>query len=279
MPNNFDESWILISPESRNPDFVTHLNYVECLRDCSSGLSIASSFASLPQIGESRVLGKKVKLIELTYQNLQEEWKNIYRFSDYSVICVSWIPVKSYYLVFNFLILLEYLLDGSERWLTETHNKILQKFSNMVKDGTVSFSDTDFNTTFRPRDILSWRIPVGQNLAMSSPDLETRKKQILRILLRYQTEEHKRMRGIRRLAGQKRTDFLNSTEIGFFDFFYLYRIKANYRDMEFIDTNVPVSSFYNFYKGYFELTLNFYQAFKGLINDLSVQRLGREIIT
>ncbi len=62
------------------------------------------------------------------------------------------------------------------------------------------------------------------------------------------------------------------------EFFYWYRIKSNYRDLEFLDKDIDDKQFRNFYKNYFELTISFYEALKKLINVLSKIRLDKEIL-
>ena len=67
---------------------------------------------------------------------------------------------------------------------------------------------------------------------MNVPD-EDRYKQIMRKLHDYAKEEFKRTRNIKRLTGGKKQAF-DSKAICLADFFYWYRIKSNYRDLQFI---------------------------------------------
>ena len=62
------------------------------------------------------------------------------------------------------------------------------------------------------------------------------------------------------------------------EFFYWYRIKANYRDLEFLNKDISGYKFSEFYRNYFELTLTFFNTFKNLINALAKIRLGKIIL-
>lgn len=259
------------------PDFLTHSNYLEFLRNLSNDLSCSSTITPPQNIPTSNLLIKKNKLISLTFDNLVAEMNSIDHFHDYSSICVSWIPVKAYYLIFNELLLLEYLLNGSTEWLTKGHSGLLDKFKEQIGNGQIEFSAHEFNKRFIPSAIEAWSIPVGANVARGTTS-EIRQQEIIRILYRYSREEFRRVRNIKAIRGRNKQKFLSSTKISLFDFFYLYRIKANYRDMQFIDMDVPEHSFYNFYRDYFFMTMNFYIALKKLVNELSVSSLGRELI-
>jgi len=63
-----------------------------------------------------------------------------------------------------------------------------------------------------------------------------------------------------------------------YEFFYWYRIKSNYRDLEFLDKDIDDGQFKDFYKNYFKLTISFYEALKKMINNLSKMRLSKEIL-
>ncbi|MEI6498462.1 MAG: hypothetical protein WCO23_00680 [bacterium] len=266
------------SPALLFPDFITHLHYLGCVKELSDGISISTNIQSAGQFAESSIVRKKVKLIELTYKNLVEEKRNIDQVHDYSMICVSWVPVKSYYLMFNLLLLLEYLIFENDDWLTAQHRDLCNKFRDQLKNRQISFSEHKMNMCYTAIEIESWTIPRSDNLRSTPASQDVRVKQIIKKLYEYKKEDFKRANKLKRLSGKKLKDFKNSCTLCLFDFFYWYRIKANYRDMEFVDSGVPIEQFYSFYSNYYLLTMNCYQAFKQLINQLSQEKLGREIL-
>lgn len=281
MPISFNTPiWI---PVNTKPilyaDFITHLNYLDCMCYYSRNLCLTSNKAINGIIPESRYVMKKVKLIELTLDNIREEYKKIQQFPDYSEICISWIPVKSYYLFFNLLLLLEYLIEANEMVFSDEHKKIKDRFSNYLRKSELIFNQVDLNKCYNVKTILSWVIPSGNNIRRSVPNYPLLFKQTIKKLLDYKKEDYKRIRNIKSLRGNNLINFLNSSLINACEFFYWYRIKANYRDMEFIDSGVPVNEFYDFYKNYYELTTNFYEVLKTLINNLSTVRLNKMLLT
>ena len=82
----------------------------------------------------------------------------------------------------------------------------------------------------------------------------------------------------KKLSKQKRDKFFELESVLAYEFFYWYRIKANYRDLEFLNQEIGVSDFYSFYKNYYELTNSFYNAFVNLINKLAKERIGDILI-
>jgi len=96
--------------------------------------------------------------------------------------------------------------------------------------------------------------------------------------MKYSVEEFKRKEKIRTLNCKKGRDFLDKVSINICEFFYWYRIKSNYRDLEFLDKGINDSLFLDFYQNYFELTKNFCNAYARLVNELSMKRFGKKIL-
>lgn len=278
MPLNNTSPWIpVVAPLSIIPAFITHLNYLKCVNRLSSGLSVSTVDPTDVLNFLSPLAEKKKVLANLTKNNLDSELAQIRNLMDYAQICISWIPVKSYYLFFNLIIVLIYLQTGEVNWLTAGHIDVQRKLKELIRNGEITFSAASFNTIYSSNRIVSWAIPSGNNVTTVNFNYDLLEKQVIRKMLFYSQEEYKRMRDISRLSGQKKQNFMNSTTINLSDFFYWYRIKANYRDMEFINSNVGTTDFYTFYTEYYALTVNFYDALTSEINKLSQLRFGRNI--
>ena len=103
--------------------------------------------------------------------------------------------------------------------------------------------------------------------------------QIIKKLAIYSLEEFKRSKNIRSFQSREnkklRNNFLDSKQISICEFFYWYRIKANYRDLEYLNKDISDDKFKSFYCSYYELTRNFYKAFRELINSIAKIRLGK----
>lgn len=265
------------------PDFITHLNYVSCLNEISKGLGINCNINFKKRVKHDNQLVKKLTLIELTRKNIEEEYKVILANPDYAEICVPWIAVKAYYLLFNLLLILKYLLNGDNTSFISSHERMLKDFKEYIKKKALCFNKDLINGVYEARDIQKIRFVSGCNVKTTDVDLNQRFQQVLKKLLAYKIEDFQRKNKIANFRKKKdkeeRDKFIDSTNINICEFFYWYRVKANYRDLEFLDKNIGSNQFKDFYENYFGLTMNFYRALKKLINEVSGKRLGKEILT
>lgn len=269
--------------EKQNPpDFVTHLNYITCLNKLSTNLILECRRNIKNKILESKNLKKKTNLINLTYRSLQEEYKMISQNQDFAEVCVPWVAVKSYYLLFNIFIITKYLLTGEESVFNSSHASILKSLEGFIGNGELYFSQDVFNQVYTCDEINILKISSGYNLRFIEVDIKKRFQQVLKKLLDYKIENFKRDKKINNFRKKRDQDalkkFIHESNLNIGDFFHLYRIKSNYRDLEFLDKDISASQFSEFYNNYFGLTNNFYVAFIILINNLSKIRLGREIL-
>jgi len=260
-------------------DFVTHKNYISHLNLISSNLQMQCLSKVSVRFSKIKTVDQKVNLVNLTLINLKEEYKNIKQFPDYAVVCVSWIPIKSYYLIYNLAILLEYFITSSEAYLlTINHSKIWEEFKNLLSSNKIRFNKNKFNEVFASTTAASWKIPQYENVKVNNYNEVHRERGILRKILDYKIDDFKRLEKIKRLGGEKRKIYMKSTTLNMCEFFYWYRTKASYRDMQFVNRPVPVTDFKEFYENYYSFTLNFYTALKKCVNELSLLRYGLVIL-
>lgn len=264
------------------PDFITHLNYVSCLNEISKGLSIDCKINFKKRLKHDNQLAKKLTLIELTRKNLEEEYKVISANPDYAEICVPWVSVKAYYLLFNLLLIIKYLLSGDSTSFISSHDRMLKDLKEYIKKETLYFNKDLVNEIHKARDIQKINFVSGYNVKTTGVNLNQRFQQILKKLLTYKIEDFQRKNHItnfrKKKAREERDKFIEASDINICEFFYWYRIKANYRDLEFLDKNIDSNQFKDFYENYYGITMNFYKALKTLINELSEKRLGKEIL-
>lgn len=264
------------------PDFVTHSNYVGHLRKMSNGLNIQCNINIKIPIKNSSILNKKVNLIKLTLKGLEAEYNAIVKDPEYAVVCVSWISVKSYYVLYNLCLILKYLLIGDETAFNSTHSKIRKDFKNYLKNKELAFNVAEFNNLYSCEQILKWKSRSGSNIKFLKVDSAERFQQIIKKLASYSLEEFKRQNKIKNVRRKKDkaevNGFLKGDTISICEFFYWYRIKANYRDLEYLDKEIEDEKFQEFYCEYYNMTMNFYKAFKEMINKIAVTRIGKEIL-
>lgn len=265
------------------PDFMTHLNYVSCLNEISEGLSIGCNINFKKRLNRTSQIDKKLTLIGLTRKNLEEEYKVILANPDYAEICVPWVSVKAYYLLFNLLLIIKYLLSGDSTSFISSHDRMSKDLKEYIKKKTLCFNKDLINGIHEARDIQKIKFVSGYNVKITDVDLNQRFQQILKKLLTYKIEDFQRKNHItnfrKKKAREERDKFIEASDINICEFFYWYRVKANYRDLEFLDKNIGSNQFMVFYENYYSSTINFYKAFENLLNELSVKRFGKAILS
>lgn len=263
--------------ESIDPIFLTHANYVDYMCSESENLSLKIINHLTGSIkAENELLSKKVRLSILTMDNLSAEMDVINDNIDYATVCSSWIPVKSYYIFFNLVTILQYLVKCDNSILTSTtHRGLMRWVKIIIENGELQFSNNTFNKVYNTSEINQWRFRSGNNLATIYH--QDRDKQLIKKLHEYAKDEFKRSNKKKSLRGTLKTQFERQTKVSLCDFFYWYRIKVNYRDLEFLDSTIDDLQFYLFYQHYFKCTHNFYIALVKEINRISKIRLNKEI--
>lgn len=162
------------------PDFMTHLNYVSCLSKISEGLSIGCNINFKKKLKHDKQLAKKLTLIELTRKNLEEEYKVILANEDYAEICVPWVSVKAYYLIFNLLLIIKYLLSGDSTSFISSHDRMLRDLKEYIKKKTICFNNVLVNGIHKAKDVGKIRFASGSNVKVTDVDLNQRFQQILK---------------------------------------------------------------------------------------------------
>ena len=258
-----------------NADFLTHLNYVEYLSTLSEGLKLSCERDIKTQMTKCSKISKKIKLIDLTMRSIEMERDIIKDDDEYASVCVSWMPVKSYYAIYNMMLLLIFMMSKNENDLSRGHMPTINFIKSQLKTGELVFSKSEFNKVFEGVAIDSWRIPKWENLKIKS---DYRIEQVIRKLFDYAKQQYKTQRRIKRLSKKDGRDFMVNTNISLFEFFYWYRIKANYRDLEFIGKGISNKQFKNFYMSYLKYLSNMYNALKDCANNMSEIRFGEKLI-
>ena len=256
------------------PEFTTHNNYIAYLRNISKNLEINLVRKPTGSFTLNGTAQKKLRLIEMTAKSIVAEAKMVRAEPDFSVVAISWMPVKAYYLFFNFLVFLEYLYLSDSSFLSTTHARSLSKLRDLVESGHIVFSAPEFNMVKSGKEIGTFKVPKSENLKATSP---FRKEQIFKKMADYCKDELRRKNKVTRLSKKHLTTY-GTYKFALIDLLYWYRIKVNYRDLEFLSSGIPSSDFKSMYTNYFHLTSNIYFAMKKCINEIGAARgMGRII--
>ena len=249
--------------------FWTHYNYIHCLKSMMGSATI--SFANISSISPAPLpdLDNKRNLINLTRKSLSDEAKIVEMDNEYSYASTSWLPVKAYYLLFNMMVTVEYLITLNAGSFRMGHGTCIGKFTKRLDAGEITFDVPDLNTVY-DGSIFNYREPSGTNLRRSLPPSQHAKLAMKKIA-NYKLEDWKRAKGISSFRSQvnkeKKTAYLQTFKTSIFEFPYYMRIRANYRDFAFID-EVTYSNTADYFNDYLAFSLGFYNALDALKRQL-----------
>ena len=244
----------------------THLNYIKCLCNLVNGVSLKYT-GSLRQ-GAVPDIDEKKNLIGLTKKSLNDECKIVQIDADYSYASTSWLPVKSYYLIFNILLTIEYIFKLQKSIFRFSHSGCVDEFTRKLSSGEIQFSEPILNQVF-DQAILNHTVRSGANLSSRTIPSDMYKMAIRKIA-KYKLDDWKQKNRIdlRKLAHKtKCQQYLASFSVSIFDFPYYMRIRSNYRDFAFID-GVSTTETADYFKTFFFFTAGFVKALEGMKKDL-----------
>jgi len=181
--------------------FCTHHNYIRSLKHLMNGSTLSHSNLGGIRTAPLPLLDSKKNLIDLTKKSLNDEAKIVRTDKDYSYASTSWLPVKTYYLLFNIMMTIEYLLTLDPAAFKIGHGKCSEVFTKRLARGEIVFSQTKLNTVY-DQTIFSYREAPGANLR-SATALDQHAKLAMKKIAHYKLEEWKRWKKISTFATRK----------------------------------------------------------------------------
>lgn len=265
---------ILTKNKMDHPAYTTHFNYINCIFNLLNGATIKYK-KYLRKANSLQHLDLKKNLISLTIKSLKDEYKIVKIDKDYSYASTSWLPIKSYYLIFNTLLTIEYIEKLQESCFNYGHKKCVEEFNRKLNECEIEFSNQILNQVF-DKSILSFRVITGANLSKRIND-EDMYKIAMRKIAKYKEEDWRKQNKINlRLNIDKRKyqNYLDTKfKVSIFDFFYYMRIRSNYRDFAFIE-DVSVDETAEYFRKYYYVTAYFTKAFGGMKKQMVNLRLS-----
>lgn len=248
----------------------THFNYIKCLATLMNGTTLqynnSLQKAGLPDIDQ------KKNLIALTKKSLNDEKKIVDIDKDYSYASTSWLPVKSYYLIFNVLLTVEYVIKIQKGIFKQGHTKCVDEFTRKLQTQEIQFSNAILNQVF-DQTILTHKVASGANLSSRTTD-DDMYKMAIRKIAKYKVDNWKQTN---RINLKKKTDkakfqnYLSNFSVSIFDFPYYMRIRSNYRDFAFID-GVTTDETAEYFNTFFAFTVHFVKMLESLKTNLVSSR-------
>jgi len=261
---------ILLRNTPEHQAYDTHLNYIKCLASLTNGTTLqynnSIQKAALPDIDQ------KKNLIALTKKSLNDEKKIVDIDKDYSYASTSWLPVKSYYLIFNVLLTVEYVIKIQKSIFKLGHTKCVDEFTRKLQAQEIQFSNQILNQVF-DQTILNYKVASGANLSSRTTD-DDMYKMAIRKIAKYKIDNWKQANKINL---KKKTDkvkyqtYLSNFSVSIFDFPYYMRIRSNYRDFAFID-GVTTDETAEYFNTFFTFTVYFVKMLESLKTNLVSSR-------
>lgn len=213
--------------------YKTHLNYIKRLAFhlSTSNLLVTAKQERFPEIQKSSHFKK---LYKLTTKSLAKDIELAREDAGFAAIMAPWFPVKCYYALYYLESLLFYFCDGSQTGFEKQgHKGIRNKVTESINNETFRFTEASLNAVHGLSEIEKFpAIKQGQNGTDTFWTRDECTNSVLKKLTEYKLLDG---RPGKRWTPSKRLSFINGKTITLIDFFYWYRIKANYRDVDFID--------------------------------------------
>lgn len=215
-------------------------------------------------------LDTKRNLIDLTLKSLKDEYNIVQQDNSYSYASTSWLPIKTYYLIFNLMLTVEYILQIQKSVFSYQHIKCIEEFTRKLEAKEIEFSEPLLNNVF-DRNIFKHKEVSGANLSRRI-GIDRRYTMAIKKVAKYKLEEWKRKEKVNlksNMGKSKREKYLESFKISIFEFPYYMRIRSNYRDFAFIE-GVSNSDTARYFNSYYNFALNLHHA----LNNLKRNMLG-----
>lgn len=261
-----------ISSAEGQEAFRTHHNYIRSLKNLMSGSTLQLCNVANVRPEPVPLLESKKNLIDLTKKSLADEAKIVRTDKDYSYASTSWLPVKTYYLLFNTMMTVEYLLTLDPASFKIGHGKCSDAFTKRLARKEIAFSEAKLNTVYDSA-IFSHREAPGANLRSASADQHA--TLAMKKIAQYKLEEWKHLKRIPNFSSKKhrqeRQTFLHNFQLSVFEFPYHMRLRANYRDFAFIE-GVSSDETAAYFNDYFDFARDFWRALRYLHEQLLTAR-------
>ncbi len=226
--------------------FKTHLNYIKCVEKLFLSSSMVVVKNGTPIKNNFEILRFK-KLYRVTLRSIKKDIELAREDPDFAGIVTPWFPVKCYYALYYLESILIHLVDGSTHGFTKGgHTGVRKKLYSLVSGGSIDFSNQDLNKVYLLTHIQSTpSINSGENTRHNFWQKPQCVESMTKKLLDYKLHDAKVTKkwNLHTLKGKtEKKQFLVSEKLMITDFFYWYRIKANYRDLDYVDFEGGISS-------------------------------------
>lgn len=266
-----------ISKNIDDEEFRTHLNYAKCVRDLTNGLTITCTSKLSGKLDSSK-LTKFTNLANLTAKNLLAEISACKSEIDYSQIVAPWLPVKCYYRLYYLESMSLYLVSGSEVGFKQGGHKAARRgMRSLVENGSLVVSSPKFSKISTVMDSKKHKTDSGKNIGARYYTTDDCVSSVRKKVGDYIETDWKERESInyKRPDDRKKRDHFKSTEkFSLMDYFYWMRMKANYKDISFLDfsSRFDSSEAYTYAMAFYDAMNNYASAIIKLNSSIVMSR-------
>lgn len=241
-----------------HPAFETHRNYIKRLASHLNGCSFEVFNIGSHALDEVKIKAYK-KLFEVTNKSIEEDMRLAQDQPDFARIALPWLPVKCYYALYYLESMLLHRIDGSQAGFSKGgHKKVRDRLRQLLAEGKILFSEPELNRSlilYEARKLQS--IAPGANTSRAFWRNNQCDESIFKKLAEYSAQDIKFSNKYNLKIPKQRKAYEERTKvesIALIDLFYWYRIKANYRDMDYIDyeNDIDISDVTDYMSTYYQ---------------------------
>lgn len=228
------------------------------------------------------VLTKFETLTRITTTSIEGEKDACDREKAYAQVASPWIPVKCYYLLYYLESVFLFLLNSSTIGFSHGgHSGVKRSILALLQDGTISLSGVnagDLSTIITWVTANGYTAAPGSTISANYHGTTSCSESLRKKLAEYieiDWKQSSRIINYRTLAARaKKTTELLPKEFCLLDYFYWMRIKANYRDIDFLDfdNDVNEDDSYEYLTYYIRSTDQYSSALSAAITRLKLDR-------
>lgn len=222
--------------------FRTHWNYIKCLNKLFTNLRINVNIKTTSYIdpGPTR---RFERLSQITHLSIQSELNACSQEVAYASVIAPWIPVKCYYRLYYLeSIFLYFLCSNRSGFRVGGHNRIRESLLEQLELGNINFVS---RSTAELSEINTWEsanifsTSPGSNIGVEYymyPDCHKSIKKKVAEYIKVDWMDKNHLNNFKTLRARSLRDKdLKLKKFILADYFYWMRIKANYRDVDFLD--------------------------------------------
>lgn len=254
--------------------FKTHLNYIKCINRLLNGCKISVKKSGTFSISEEDI-NRFTRLNQITIKSIKKDIELARENKDFAVIIAPWFPVKCYYSLYYLESILINLIDGSNHGFSKGgHKKVRDRISFFVDSNNINFNENNINSVFKIsnlKDVSTGKASehIKQDYWKHDNCINAIYKKIIDYKLYDAKKDNKWDLSFKKDRESKKKHF-DSKNVMLLDVFYWYRIKSNYRDLDYIDfeNGIKSSDIFNYIEFYNSAFESYHQCLIRAISEL-----------